>query len=151
MGFRRTRCAHCRTRFEPKRYGQVVHEECAADWAIAEREKEERKEEKRRQAEAKVQRALDRKKREQLKTIPQLTKEAQLASMPTSVRATKPPATTASVLAARWTGLATPWTLATTAQRAPRRTFGSTKTTATPNRSTTTGSWPGTPSTTGSG
>lgn len=79
MGFRRTRCAHCRTRFEPKRYGQVVHEECAADWAIAEREKEARKEEKRRQAEAKVQRALDRKKREALKTIPQLTKEAQLA------------------------------------------------------------------------
>lgn len=79
MGFRRTRCAYCRTRFEPKRYGQVVHEECAADWAVAEREKEARKEEKRRQAEAKVQRALDRKKREQLKTIPQLTKEAQLA------------------------------------------------------------------------
>lgn len=79
MGFRRTRCAHCRKRFEPKRYGQVVHEECAAGWAIAEREKEARKEEKRRQAEAKVQRALDRKKREQLKTIPQLTKEAQLA------------------------------------------------------------------------
>lgn len=79
MTFRRTRCAHCRTRFEPKRYGQVVHEECAADWVIAEREKEARKEEKRRQAEAKVQRALDRKKREALKTIPQLTKEAQLA------------------------------------------------------------------------
>jgi len=79
MNFRRTRCAHCRTRFEPKRYGQVVHEECAADWAIAERKKEARKEEKRRQAEAKVQRAIDRKKREQLKTIPQLTKEAQLA------------------------------------------------------------------------
>ncbi|WP_333907489.1 recombination protein NinG [Delftia acidovorans] len=79
MVFQRTRCAHCRTRFEPQRYGQVVHEECAGAWAIAEREKEARKEEKRRQAEAKVQRALDRKKREQLKTIPQLTKEAQLA------------------------------------------------------------------------
>lgn len=79
MTFSRTRCAHCRQKFESKRPGQIVHEECAADYVIALREKEERKAEKQARMQARVERAETRRKKEAMKTLPDLKKEAQIA------------------------------------------------------------------------
>lgn len=76
---RRTRCAHCRAKFQPERPSQIVHAECAADWAIAQGEKRARAEAKAAQAAAKVERAETRRRKAALKTLPQLTREAQIA------------------------------------------------------------------------
>jgi hypothetical protein len=79
MGFRRTRCAHCRAKLTPERPSQIVHAECAEPYAIAKREKEERAQAKAARMAAKVERAETRRRKEAIKTIPQLTREAQLA------------------------------------------------------------------------
>lgn len=79
MTFRRTRCAHCRAKFEPERPGQIVHAECAEAYVIAERAKVERAEAKKARAAAKVERAETRRRKEAIKTIPDLIKEAQHA------------------------------------------------------------------------
>lgn len=79
MTFRRTRCAHCRAKLDPERLGQIVHADCAADYAVAEREKAERAEAKKARAAAKVERAETRRRKEEIKTIPQLIREAQHA------------------------------------------------------------------------
>lgn len=79
MTFRRTRCAHCKGKFEPERPGQIVHADCAADYAIAKREREERDKAKELRALQRVERAADRKKRKELKRIPDLIREAQQA------------------------------------------------------------------------
>lgn len=77
MTLRRTKCAHCKKRLEPERPGQVLHAECAIPWAEAQYAKKERIEAKRQRAIQKVDRQLIRERKQALKTIPQLIKEAQ--------------------------------------------------------------------------
>lgn len=79
MAFARKLCAHCRRKLEPERPSQIVHAECAADYAVAEREKSERAEAKKARAAAKVERAETRRRKEAIKTIHNLIKEAQVA------------------------------------------------------------------------
>ncbi|MBB6579610.1 hypothetical protein HNP33_003724 [Comamonas odontotermitis] len=79
MTFSRTRCAHCRQKFESKRPGQIVHEECAADYVIAQREKEERKAEKQARMAARVERAETRRRKGALKTRNEVLAEAKVA------------------------------------------------------------------------
>lgn len=79
MTFHRTRCAHCRQKFAPERPSQIVHLECVEPWAIAQAEKREREEAKKARATAKVERAEIRRRKEAIKTIPDLLREAQHA------------------------------------------------------------------------
>lgn len=79
MSFNRTRCAHCRAKFIPERPSQIVHAECAADYAIAKREKEEREEAKRARAAAKVERAETKRRRRAMRPIREFVAEAQAA------------------------------------------------------------------------
>lgn len=76
MSLRRTTCKHCRNKLTPERPGQVVHTDCAADYAIALGEKKAR-------AEAKAVKRADvadtRARKEKLKRIPDYIKEAQVA------------------------------------------------------------------------
>lgn len=76
MTMRRTRCPMCKAKLEP---GQRIHPACIEPFLADLRAKNERKAEKERKAKARVEKALDRKKRQELKTIPQLIKEAQVA------------------------------------------------------------------------
>ena len=69
-----TRCRHCKERFVPARPGQVVHEDCAPEWAERNREKRLAKEEKVR---LRDERARDRQRKEAVKTLPQLKADAQ--------------------------------------------------------------------------
>lgn len=75
MTFRRTRCAHCKAKLEP---GQRIHPECIDGFAEAEEAKAKRKAEKQARMAARVERAETRKRKEAIKTIPQLIKEAQV-------------------------------------------------------------------------
>ena len=79
MTFRRTRCAHCRQKLEQERAGQIVHMECAAAWVVAQHDKREREEAKKARAAAKVERATTRARKQALKRIPDLIREAQTA------------------------------------------------------------------------
>ena len=79
MTFRRTRCAHCRAKFEPERPSQIVHVECVEAWTEAQAAKRERAEAKAARAAAKVERAETRRRKEAIKTIPKLITEAQAA------------------------------------------------------------------------
>lgn len=72
MTFRRTRCPHCRAKLEA---GQRIHAECIDPYAEAEEAKAKRKAAKAALMAAKVERAEDRKKREQQKTIPQIEED----------------------------------------------------------------------------
>lgn len=76
MTFRRTRCPHCRGKLEP---GQRIHPLCIDGYAEAEAAKAERKKAKELRALQRVERAADRKKRQELKRIPDLIREAQQA------------------------------------------------------------------------
>ena len=76
MTFRRTTCPHCRAKLET---GQRIHSECIAPWADAQAAKAERAEAKKARAAAKVERAETRRRKEAIKTIPVLIKEAQHA------------------------------------------------------------------------
>lgn len=77
MTFRRTRCAHCRQKLTPERPSQIVHVECVEAWTEAQAAKRERAEAKAARAAAKVERAETRRRKEAIKTIPELIKEAQ--------------------------------------------------------------------------
>lgn len=79
MTFHRTRCAHCRAKFVPERPGQIVHVECVEAWTEAQAAKREREETKKARASAKVERSETRRRKEAIKTIPVLIKEAQVA------------------------------------------------------------------------
>ena len=79
MTFRRTRCAHCRAKFEPERPSQIVHAECAEAYVIAERAKAERAEEKKDRAAAKVERAETKKRLRELRPIREFLADAQAA------------------------------------------------------------------------
>ena len=76
MTFRRTRCPHCKAKLEA---GQRIHPECIEPWAEAQAAKKEREEAKRARAAAKVERAETKRRKEAIKTIPELTREAQIA------------------------------------------------------------------------
>lgn len=74
MTFRRTRCPHCKGKLEP---GLRIHPECIDGYAEAQAAKAERAEAKKARAAAKVERAETRRRKEAIKTIPELIKEAQ--------------------------------------------------------------------------
>ena len=76
MTFNRTRCPHCKAKLEP---GQRIHPECIDGYAEAQAQKKEREERKKAIAAAKVERAEIKKRKEKLKRIPDLIKEAQIA------------------------------------------------------------------------
>lgn len=76
MTFRRTRCPHCKAKLEA---GQRIHPDCIEPWAEAQAAKKEREEAKRARAAAKVERAETKRRKEAIKTIPELTREAQIA------------------------------------------------------------------------
>lgn len=76
MTFRRTKCPHCRGKLEQ---GQRIHAECIDGYAEAQAAKAERAEAKAARAAAKVERAEARRRKEAIKTIPVLIKEAQHA------------------------------------------------------------------------
>lgn len=79
MTFRRTRCAHCRQKFVPERPSQIVHVECVEAWTEAQAAKRERAEAKAARAAAKVEMAETRRRKEAIKTLADLKREAQQA------------------------------------------------------------------------
>jgi len=78
MTFNRTRCAHCKKKFQPERLTQIVHAECVEGWALAQSQKREREQVKQAKAAAKVDRAETRRKREAMKRIPELINDAKI-------------------------------------------------------------------------
>lgn len=74
MTFRRTRCPHCRAKLEA---GHRIHAECIEPYAEAEEAKAKRTAEKQVRMQARVERATDRQKREDQKSIRTLLSEAQ--------------------------------------------------------------------------
>ena len=72
--FRRSRCPFCKSKLEP---GQRIHPACIDGYAEAQAEKAKRAEAKMARAAAKVERAETRRRKEVIKTIPDLIKEAQ--------------------------------------------------------------------------
>lgn len=72
----RTRCPHCKAKLEQ---GQRIHPECIGPWADAQAEKAKRTAQKQARMAAKVERAETRRRKEAIKTIPVLIKEAQHA------------------------------------------------------------------------
>ena len=79
MTFNRTRCAHCKQKFTPDRPSQIVHLECVEAWALAQAAKREREEAKKARMAARVERTRTAQRKDAIKTIPQLIKEAQHA------------------------------------------------------------------------
>ena len=75
MTFNRTRCPQCKKKLEP---GQRIHPGCIDDYSLAQAAKYEREERKKAIAAAKVERAEIRQRKEKLKRIPDLIKEAQV-------------------------------------------------------------------------
>lgn len=76
MTFRRTRCPHCKGKLDQ---GQRIHPECIESWADAQQAKKERAEAKAARAAAKVESAETRKRKEAIKTLVDLKREAQQA------------------------------------------------------------------------
>lgn len=76
MTFRRTTCPHCRGKLDT---GQRIHPACIDGYAEAKAAKAARTEAKKARAAAKVEKAEDRRRKEAIKTIPGLIKEAQHA------------------------------------------------------------------------
>lgn len=76
MTFRRTRCPHCKAKLET---GQRIHPDCIEPWAEAQAAKKEREAEKKARMAARVERAETKRRKEAIKTIPELTREAQIA------------------------------------------------------------------------
>ena len=76
MTFRHTRCPHCKGKMDQ---GLRIHPDCIDPYAEAEEAKALRKAEKLARAAAKVERAETRRRKEAIKTIPDLIKEAQHA------------------------------------------------------------------------
>jgi hypothetical protein len=72
-----TRCAHCKAKFSEEERGQRIHAACIDAFVAALKAKKELKAQRERRAKIKVEKALDRRKRESLKRIPDLIREAQ--------------------------------------------------------------------------
>lgn len=76
MTFRRTRCPHCKGKLDQ---GQRIHPGCIDGYAEAQGAKVARALEKKARMAAKVERTETRRRKEALKTVPDLIKEAQIA------------------------------------------------------------------------
>ena len=76
MIFRRAKCPHCKGKLDP---GQRIHPACIAPWADAQEVKAQRKADKQARMAAKVERTETRRRREAIKTLPELHREAQAA------------------------------------------------------------------------
>ena len=76
MTFRRVKCPHCKGKLDP---GQRIHPACIAPWADAQEVKAQRKADKQARMAAKVERTETRRRREAIKTLPELHREAQAA------------------------------------------------------------------------
>ena len=76
MTFHRTRCPQCKGKLDP---GQRIHPACIAPWADAQEAKAQRKADKQARMAAKVQRAEIAQRKQAIKTLPQLHREAQAA------------------------------------------------------------------------
>ena len=74
-----TRCKHCKVKFTAEERGKRLHNDCIEPWTAAFQEKQKRKTVAERKAKERVEKAVDRKKREGLKRIPDLIAEAQKA------------------------------------------------------------------------
>jgi hypothetical protein len=76
-----TRCPNCKVRFtkEERAEHRRIHTECVDEWYAKLQEKQKRKAVAERKAKIRVEKAVDRKKREGLKRIPDLIAEAQKA------------------------------------------------------------------------
>lgn len=72
----RTRCPHCKGKLE---HGHRIHAECIAPWADAQAEKAKRTAQKQARMAAKVERAETRRRKEAIKTMADLKREAQTA------------------------------------------------------------------------
>jgi len=81
LTFRRSLCPQCRKKFTPqeKAARRLIHPECIDAYAEATQARAERDAEKERKAKQRVEKSLDRKKRQEQKRIPDLIKEAQTA------------------------------------------------------------------------
>ncbi|UCV00280.1 recombination protein NinG [Acidovorax radicis] len=75
MTFPRTRCKHCKGKLETGQ--RILHPACIDDFAVAEAARMERKKAKEARAAAKVERAETRRRKEAIKTLPKLKKEAE--------------------------------------------------------------------------
>lgn len=73
------RCKHCKQRMPEDKARHVLHEGCKDKWIKKELARQAARRKKDAEAKAKVARAQDRRRREALKTIPELKKEAQAA------------------------------------------------------------------------
>ncbi len=76
MTFRKVLCPHCRAKLDP---GQRIHPACIEPWAAAQEAKAQRAQAKAQRMAAKADRAETRRRKEAIKTIPELIKEAQHA------------------------------------------------------------------------
>lgn len=72
------RCKHCREKFAPDRAGQLVHVACIEGYLATQYAKKTAKQAKEQKARQRVEKAMDRKRKEALKTIPKLRAEAQV-------------------------------------------------------------------------
>lgn len=73
------RCKHCKKRMPEEKAHHVLHDGCKDAWIAAHRKKQEQKKAREARAKAKVERAETRRRKEALKTVPQLLREAQQA------------------------------------------------------------------------
>lgn len=76
MGFKRKLCQHCKGKLAE---GEYIHEECVDGWASARQEKFDRKVAKQEKMRQKADRAETARRKEAIKGIPELTREAQEA------------------------------------------------------------------------
>lgn len=76
MTFKRTRCPHCKGKLEQ---GQRIHPDCIAPWAEAQEAKAQRAAEKQARMAAKVDKALTKKRLQEMAPIRELIKDAQTA------------------------------------------------------------------------
>lgn len=76
MTFRRTTCPHCRGKLEQ---GQRIHPSCIEPWAAAQEAKAQRAQAKAQRMAAKADRAETRRRKEAIKTLADLKREAQTA------------------------------------------------------------------------
>ncbi len=72
------RCKHCRERMPPEFARHVLHDECIYPWLEVQSAKKDRERLKKERAQAKVDRAVDRSRKQALKTIAELIAEAQI-------------------------------------------------------------------------
>lgn len=72
-----TRCCHCKVKFSPEEKGLRLHPDCVDGWLEVQKAKKAAKQERERLAAAKVERAVTKKRKEALKRIPDLIREAQ--------------------------------------------------------------------------